>query len=133
MIFREFQTGLFLTTAVWNIKVGTVFKQGKKLQEKYTTNFHFLMYHGAVARGTVSIFSLTHPTIAVGSSFPRARLTDRYKTRIHINKIIPVFMWFKSRIQKQLTVAPVGSKVNTELSPVKQLNVTKLNLTWVET
>ena len=91
------------------------------------------MYHGAVPRETVSIFSLTHPTILVGSSFPRACLTARYKTRIHINKIIPVFMWFRSRIQKQPTVAPFGSKINTELSPVKQLNVTKLNLTWVET
>ena len=42
-------------------------------------------------------------------------------------------MWFRSRIQKLLEVNPVESKVNTELSPVKQPNMTKHNLTLVET
>ena len=42
-------------------------------------------------------------------------------------------MWFRSRIQKLLEVNPVESKVNTGLSPVKQPNLTKHNLTLVET
>ena len=94
------------------------------------------MKQGIVARAIVSIFSVTHQTSAVGSSFPLSQktcLTAPYKLRISFYKIIPVFMWFRSRIQKLIEVNPVESKVNTGLSPVKQPNLTKHNLTLVET
>ena len=92
MNFRVCQTGPFFTTVVCNIKVGTIFKQEKPNCIKNTLQVSTFLCTKVQWLELRCQSSVSYPTITVVLSFACARLTTRYKTRIHFHKFIPVFM-----------------------------------------